>query len=185
MKISILFFSVVLLISWGNNKSYAGSAKQEQPNQQVALKPLSDPCAMSAKEIADIMRWKDFFDAVPNQLNSEKMKSCFYGTNLSGGVTITFMRYEVKNPDSRYLERSFTRDLESNEGGFTYEEIKGGAGDQMIYSYGKNGPNHVYKIRWRFGNQTEKMIEYRATKKQKPAVALEKLDAIVKALENL
>ena len=155
------------------------------PPAQHQVVQINHPCAqISTKEMSGIMGWKNYSEAVTNQLNNENMQRCYYGTPVSGGVSITFMKYEVRNPEGRYLEKAYTSDLEKTAGKITYEDISGVAGDQMIYSYGMNGPKYEYKIRWREGNHSEKIVEYSATKKQKPAATLEKLKTIALALEE-
>ena len=186
MKISIVFASILWMPLFGYPLNTDINVAGERENHKAILwqNPLTDPCVLSAKEIAEIIGWEDYSDPQSNPMNSKTMKSCMYPTNLSGALTITYRQYKIRNPNGRYLERAFNRDLENTDKKMIHETITDLAGDQMIYSYGSVGPNKLYKLRWRFGNHTEKSVDYRAPKEQDVTTTLEKLKTIVKALEK-
>lgn len=189
IKIHIVLASMMVLVSCGEQKTSAdkpplASQIQETTLTKTAIAALGNSCALSAKDIANIIGWEDYSDP-KNMMNSERIQSCLYETRLSGGLTIAFIRYKAKNAQQQYLTKAFNDDLKKTGGKYTYEEIVGVVGDQMIYSYGQDGPNYHYKIRWRLDNHTEKLIDYRSTKKLSSITTLEKLKTIATAIENL
>lgn len=157
-------------VSQNTSVSIANTTAQKNDNS----KPLKNPCELvSANEIAKIIGWTEYSKGKPNAMNSEKLKSCGFETKDSGTLTLVFMRHK-----GNYLQSAFNSDISKDNSKLTYQDVSNGTGHQMVYCYGQDGPHYLYKIRWRYGNHTEKSIEYRALKRQNKTVTLKKLKQI-------
>ena len=192
MKYSILLVSLFLISSCGSGTTESTSTdteeqtKTESTETEVSetIPPLGDPCQIPADEIASIIGWEDYNNEKPNSMNGERLQGCDYSTKLSGGLSILFRRHDNSNPDGRYLERAFQSDLEKTAGDMTFQEVSDGFGEQTIFSFGMQGPNYMYNIRWRFGNHTEKSISLRSTVERNSEETLQQLKAIATKLKN-
>ena len=184
----MIFISFILMMSCGNGttesttntKEKLTETKPSNTKESKTKEPLGDPCQISASEIAAIIGWEDYNEGLPNAISSEKQKVCDYSTNLSGALSIAFFRHDDSNPEGKYLERAFNKTPE----GMTYQDVSAGLGDQAIYSFGKNGPNYVYNMRWRFGNHTEKRLFLRSPTERNPEETLEQLKAVATKIEQ-
>lgn len=192
MKYGIFFISFLFLISCGSEETdtpesnIADNSTEESIEAETteSKAPLGNPCQLSASEIAAIIGWEDYNESAPNSMNSETLQACDYSSNSSGYLGVVFQRHDDSNPEGRYLERSFKRGLENNKEDMTTKAVSNGFGDETIYTFGKNGPNYVYKIQWRFGNHTEKEISWQATSERNSEETLSQLMAIANKLQN-
>ncbi len=185
MKYGFLLLSSLLIFSCSNSAADESetATSPSATNEPVAAEtpqvkePLGDACKIPASEIAEIMGWDDYLDAMSNSMNGEKYQACDYATNLSGTLTILLTRHDDSNPDGRYLERAFEQAL-ANEGKDMKWQAASGFGDEVIYGFGKTGPNYSYKLRWRFGNHTEHSLLLRAPKERNAEETLNQLKEI-------
>ncbi len=187
MKYSPFLISALLLFSCGgesqetNETASDTTEKSTEESTSETIEPLGDPCKLSAEEIAAIIGWEDYFEGKSNSMNTEARLACEYGTKLDGALTIMFQRYD-SDPASDYLERSYDGMLEMEDDKLTFQEVSTEIGDQMIYNFGPEGPNYVYKIQWRFGNHTGHSISLRAVNERDSEETKNQLLAIAKKL---
>ncbi len=111
------------------------------------------------------------------------LQSCYYNsTNNVGAATITIGRSSESTIARKGLERSFATDLASTDARLSYKAIADGYGDETIYGYGQRGPSHIYRLRWRVGNELEYSIDVNAYTKVEPAEVLGPIRELAKKL---
>ena len=171
----------------------ACSSSSEAPQDVTAAAPapvttpapanITPPCeALAADFVASTLGWKSSFDGAPTTMRDGRLQSClFTAEDNSGGLTAVSSQSDARTIERKGLERSYTTDLEDTEGRMTKEAVAD-LGDQAIYAYGKRGPNHMYKLRWRSGNEIEYWVEYRSTKQRDAAAVLSQLKALAAKL---
>jgi len=190
MKYILLFGFLTLILSCGvptNNANTENTKEVEEKVQTVSISqiidPLGDPCKVSGDEITKILGWKKGSDGRPNAINNDFRKGCDYG-RIEGNLQVAFERFKERTIERKYLEQTFKLTLENPSNNMTTQEIPDGFGDQTIFMFGKEGPNHTYKIMWRFGNHTQKSVRFFSSKKQDAEEKLKQLKLIAAKLEN-
>lgn len=184
MKYTIYFIGLLLLTSCGSEATDSGDTSTDDATTSETsedIEPLSDPCQVSASEITAIMG-VEYSEGRPNAINSETMKVCDYGANVSGSLSIGFNRHS--NLSEGALEASFQSTLEKTSEKMTYQEVEAGLGDQAIYFFGEKGPNHVYTLQWRLGNHTSKRIFLSSAKERNAEETLTQLKEIANKVKN-
>ena len=187
-KFTVLFALLVILASCNDAPKEADNSQATQPETAEAEStnptpdPLGDPCVLSGQDIAAMLQLDDLSDGRPNGINGETMKACDYG-GKEGNVSISLQRYNDRTIEKKSVEKAYEGDLAKESDKLTYQEVEGSVGDQMIYMFGKSGPNNVYKIRWRYGNHTEKTVKFQSSKQYDSAQKLEQLKQIAAKLK--
>lgn len=113
-----------------------------------------------------------------------RLQSCLFMSkgNSGGQVSATISRSDKRIIEGKYLEKAFVSTLAKEDDRLTFEEVNVGLGDQAIYTYGKDGVQHLYKLRWRQGNEIDYNITLRATKKQDKAAMLDLLKSLAERM---
>lgn len=143
----------------------------------------SDVCKIPAEEVASIFGWKGVTGPFPNSMNNEKRQACDYvGSGTSGRLMILQEQYEGRIVENKYVESAFDATLTDTRSDLSWDVIQGAPGDAAIYGYGKDGPNHTYMLKYRFGNQKMVTITHSGSKKRNPEETLEGLLTIARKL---
>lgn len=181
-----IFFTLILGVCL--SCSEGGSGKSEAviasaaPKVPAPISPvtINHPCdVLTGATVAQDLGWEGSIDPVPTTMRDGRLQSCFYSsTNSVGAATITVSQSSERTIERKGLAQSFAKDLASTDGPLTYRTISDGFGDETIYGYGKRGPNHNYRLRWRTGDHTEYSIDMNAYKKLDEQSVLEKLKVL-------
>jgi len=181
-----MFFSLVLAVclscSDGASEKADVSLSSTPPTVNATSSPSNaeHPCdALPGATVAQDLSWEGSNDPIPTTMRDGRLQSCFYSsTNTVGAATITIAQSSDRTIERKGLEQAFQKDLSNTDGTLTYRSVPDGFGDETIYGYGKRGPNHTYRLRWRAANHTDYSIDVVAYKKLDEQVVLERIKVL-------
>lgn len=186
MKYTVLLFTLLLIVSCGGGESaetdtLANQAESTTPPAAPAAEVAipNNPCEkISANDVAMALGWTGATDGIAKEFFEKRLQGCeFTGNGIEGGLAASITSSQPRTIQNKGLERAFTTDLEDNDR-LTFRDAGNGIGDQSIYGYGKRGPNYLYILRWRDGNEYDYKLEYRSSKELDEAAVLTQLNAL-------
>lgn len=189
MKIlSFLFLPLVVCFSCGSGEA------QTEPNAiappavntptETEAGPITSPCeSISQTDIVAAFGWASSNEGRLTAMRDGRLQSClFMSKDGSGQASVTISLSDERTIERKYLEKSFVSTLAKEDDRLSFEEVNAGLGDQAIYTTGKRGPHHLYKLRWRKGNEVDYDVTLRATKKQNKTAMLATLKGLAERL---
>lgn len=188
MKNTSFLLLLVVCLSCGSSEAQTEPAAATAPTVNTTPTPKADPIAppcesLSHTDITTAFGWSGSHEGRLTTMRDGRLQSClFMSKDNSGQASATISRSDERIIEGKYLERAFVSTLAKEDDRLTFEEVNIGLGDQAIYTHGKDGVQHLYKLRWRQGNEIDYDISLRATKKQDKAVVLEKLKSLATRL---
>lgn len=181
MKFTPFLLLLTISLACGNRSARAETeTASAAPDAAITSPPTINaepPCeTFSGADVATAFDWGGSTDGEAATMRDGRLQSCrFMSTGNSGQASFTISHSDARIIEKKYLESAFTRDLARKDDRLTSREVSGGPGDQALYTTGRRGPHHLYKLRWRKGNETDYDITLRATKKQDKTAILETL----------
>lgn len=131
----------------------SSASTPDEAVQEEALLP--DPCTLDPQDVVAALGWTGSTDPIPAVTRQDKMRGCDYvGNSTEGRLSVVYERFSERAAQDGYLSGYYDMLIQS-QSGMTYEAIDGGPGDQCLFGHGRQGPNHVYELKWREGERTD------------------------------
>jgi len=188
MRYLPFIFVLSVFLSCSSTEAQTEASAATVPAETTApaseIDPTDPPCeTFSQADIAAAFGWSASMEGAPTTMRDGRLQSClFMSKGNSGQASITISHSDARTIEAKYLESAYVRDLAREDDRLTSEEVKAGLGDQTIYTTGKRGLHHLYKLRWRQGNEIDYDVTLRSTKKRNKTAMLETLKGLAERI---